>query len=205
MAGPDRREAARGERSGAGLHQCDALLRPMAGGAGRGAGTGDRGVALRPGARTAEESAEGCQHQAAHGRGAGVLRRRFWPRPRAGGGAGRVFCGGGRQAPQRGEIPGASHRVRSGVSLSCRSAEGAGDTAACQAADERGRRLGGHWRRADGHLSAGHAGRLEPIGRTPLRLFRPEDEPPVLLRAGDEVRFRPVTPEEFARLQERKS
>jgi inhibitor of KinA len=38
-----------------------------------------------------------------------------------------------------------------------------------------------------------------------LRLFRPEDEPPVLLRAGDEVRFRPVTPEEFARLQERKS
>ncbi len=43
------------------------------------------------------------------------------------------------------------------------------------------------------------------IGRTPLRLFRPEDEPPVLLRAGDEVRFRPVTPEEFARLQERKS
>lgn len=40
------------------------------------------------------------------------------------------------------------------------------------------------------------------IGRTPLRLFRPEANPPVLLQAGDEVRFKPVTPEEFARRME---
>lgn len=36
------------------------------------------------------------------------------------------------------------------------------------------------------------------IGRTPLRLFDPEREPPALLRAGDEVRFRPITREEFS-------
>lgn len=40
------------------------------------------------------------------------------------------------------------------------------------------------------------------IGRTPLRLFRPEDDPPVLLQAGDIVKFKAVTPEEFAKLQE---
>ena len=43
------------------------------------------------------------------------------------------------------------------------------------------------------------------IGRTPLRLFRPEDDPPVLLQAGDIVKFRPVTPEEFGKLQEARS
>jgi inhibitor of KinA len=37
------------------------------------------------------------------------------------------------------------------------------------------------------------------IGRTPLRLFRPQEDPPVLLRAGDRVRFRPITAEEFAK------
>lgn len=37
------------------------------------------------------------------------------------------------------------------------------------------------------------------IGRTPLRLFRPELSPPVLLQAGDEVRFRSITPDQFAR------
>lgn len=37
------------------------------------------------------------------------------------------------------------------------------------------------------------------IGRTPLRLFRPDQNPPVLLQAGDEVRFKPVAPAEFAR------
>lgn len=37
------------------------------------------------------------------------------------------------------------------------------------------------------------------IGRTPERLFQPEHNPPVLLRAGDRVRFLPVTPEDFAR------
>ena len=36
------------------------------------------------------------------------------------------------------------------------------------------------------------------IGRTPLRLFRPEDERPSLLRAGDRVKFRAITAEEFA-------
>ena len=40
------------------------------------------------------------------------------------------------------------------------------------------------------------------IGRTPLRLFRPAEDPPVLLQAGDIVKFKPVTAEEFARLQE---
>ncbi len=35
------------------------------------------------------------------------------------------------------------------------------------------------------------------IGRTPLALFRPAEDPPTLLRAGDIVRFRPITPDEF--------
>jgi len=37
------------------------------------------------------------------------------------------------------------------------------------------------------------------IGRTPLQLFDPEKDPPVLLRAGDRVRFRSITREEFER------
>ncbi len=37
------------------------------------------------------------------------------------------------------------------------------------------------------------------IGRTPLRLFRPEQNPPVLLQPGDRVKFRAITREEFAR------
>ncbi len=39
------------------------------------------------------------------------------------------------------------------------------------------------------------------IGRTPLRLFRPEEDPPVLLCAGDNVKFRPIDREEFAKLE----
>ena len=35
------------------------------------------------------------------------------------------------------------------------------------------------------------------IGRTPARLFTPEREEPTLLRAGDRVRFREISPEEF--------
>jgi inhibitor of KinA len=35
------------------------------------------------------------------------------------------------------------------------------------------------------------------IGRTPLRLFDPEKNPPALLRAGDRVRFREITRNEF--------
>lgn len=36
------------------------------------------------------------------------------------------------------------------------------------------------------------------IGRTPWRLFQPDRDPPVLLRAGDHVRFRAITAAEFA-------
>jgi len=36
------------------------------------------------------------------------------------------------------------------------------------------------------------------IGRTPLMLFRPKENPPALLRVGDQVRFRAITAEEFA-------
>jgi inhibitor of KinA len=38
------------------------------------------------------------------------------------------------------------------------------------------------------------------IGRTPLRLFDPAKSPPTLLRAGDRVRFRVITCEEFEKL-----
>jgi inhibitor of KinA len=37
------------------------------------------------------------------------------------------------------------------------------------------------------------------IGRTPLQLFNPQKDPPALLRAGDRVRFRSITREEFER------
>jgi len=37
------------------------------------------------------------------------------------------------------------------------------------------------------------------IGRTPLKLFRPERDPPSLLRPGDIVRFKPITEDVFAR------
>lgn len=39
------------------------------------------------------------------------------------------------------------------------------------------------------------------IGRTPVRLFTPEVDPPSLLRTGDRVKFRAVAREEFARLE----
>lgn len=35
------------------------------------------------------------------------------------------------------------------------------------------------------------------IGRTPLKLYRPEEEPPVFIQAGDYIRYVPVTEEEF--------
>ena len=38
------------------------------------------------------------------------------------------------------------------------------------------------------------------IGRTPSKLFDPTKDPPVLLRAGDRVRFRAITREEFESL-----
>ena len=41
------------------------------------------------------------------------------------------------------------------------------------------------------------------IGRTPLRLFSPTAEPPCLLQPGDEVRFLPVSPDEYRAIKER--
>lgn len=38
------------------------------------------------------------------------------------------------------------------------------------------------------------------IGRTPLRLFAPERVNPFLYQAGDRIRFKPISPEEYARL-----
>ena len=38
------------------------------------------------------------------------------------------------------------------------------------------------------------------VGRTPLLLFHPEKNPPVLLRAGDRVHFRAITRDEFEAL-----
>jgi inhibitor of KinA len=40
------------------------------------------------------------------------------------------------------------------------------------------------------------------IGRTPLSLFRPAENPPTLLLPGDRVRFRPISSEEFTALRE---
>jgi inhibitor of KinA len=41
------------------------------------------------------------------------------------------------------------------------------------------------------------------IGRTPLKLFQPDREPPVLLQMGDIVQFNPVTKEKFEDLLEK--
>lgn len=38
------------------------------------------------------------------------------------------------------------------------------------------------------------------IGRTPLKLFRPTENPPVLLQVGDRVKFRAIKADEFERL-----
>jgi len=38
------------------------------------------------------------------------------------------------------------------------------------------------------------------IGRTPLRLFTPESDPPCLLQPGDQVRFVPIPPKQFEAL-----
>jgi inhibitor of KinA len=39
------------------------------------------------------------------------------------------------------------------------------------------------------------------IGRTPSKLFRTDREPMGLVEIGDEVRFRAITPDEFAALE----
>ncbi|HLZ87843.1 MAG TPA: carboxyltransferase domain-containing protein, partial [Puia sp.] len=41
------------------------------------------------------------------------------------------------------------------------------------------------------------------IGRTPVRLFDPQADPPIRLQPGDRVRFYPVTPTEFRELSGR--
>ena len=41
------------------------------------------------------------------------------------------------------------------------------------------------------------------IGRTPLKLFRPGQEPPTLLQPGDRVKFRAISADEFAHLEKR--
>ncbi len=41
------------------------------------------------------------------------------------------------------------------------------------------------------------------IGRTPVTMFRAEDEPPVLLSPGDEVEFYSITEDEFTHYQKR--
>lgn len=41
------------------------------------------------------------------------------------------------------------------------------------------------------------------IGRTPLRLFRPEQNPPTFLQMGDIVRFRQITSEDFYQIVKR--
>lgn len=38
------------------------------------------------------------------------------------------------------------------------------------------------------------------IGRTPIRVFDPQREPPGIVQAGDTMRFYTITPEEFARI-----
>lgn len=40
------------------------------------------------------------------------------------------------------------------------------------------------------------------IGRTPLKIFDPQRPNPFLLKAGDLVKFRPITPDEYRRLAE---
>ncbi|MNQ86793.1 Kinase A inhibitor [compost metagenome] len=40
------------------------------------------------------------------------------------------------------------------------------------------------------------------IGRTPVRMFRPEAIPPSLLQAGDQVKFEPITSEQFHAFEE---
>jgi KipI family sensor histidine kinase inhibitor len=41
------------------------------------------------------------------------------------------------------------------------------------------------------------------IGRAPVRLYDPRQDPPALFRPGDDVRFEPIGPEEFERRRER--
>lgn len=46
------------------------------------------------------------------------------------------------------------------------------------------------------------AGGWRLIGRTPLKLFRPQDKSPFVYEAGDSIRFRSISPEEYESLTE---
>ncbi|WP_419871330.1 5-oxoprolinase subunit PxpB [Candidatus Pristimantibacillus sp. PTI5] len=48
-----------------------------------------------------------------------------------------------------------------------------------------------------GVYSVSTPGGWQLIGRTPLALFRPQEEIPSLLRPGDSVRFKPITSQEY--------
>lgn len=39
------------------------------------------------------------------------------------------------------------------------------------------------------------------IGRTPIRLFNPEKNPPTLLMAGDKIKFKPISYEEYVKME----
>ena len=47
----------------------------------------------------------------------------------------------------------------------------------------------------------GTPGGWQLIGRTPVELFLPDQEIPSLLRPGDQVRFRPITTEEYKKME----
>ncbi len=43
------------------------------------------------------------------------------------------------------------------------------------------------------------------IGRTPIKLFRPDEESPSLLQAGDKIKFTPISYPEFMKWEEQKN
>ncbi|WP_072337761.1 MULTISPECIES: 5-oxoprolinase subunit PxpB [unclassified Paenibacillus] len=51
-----------------------------------------------------------------------------------------------------------------------------------------------------GIYSVDTPGGWQIIGHTPLKLFRPEDDPPSYLQAGDRIRFRPISLKEYQSL-----
>ena len=48
----------------------------------------------------------------------------------------------------------------------------------------------------------GTPGGWQLIGRTPLALFRPSDKVPSLLKAGDKIKFKPISLEEYTKWEE---
>ena len=46
-------------------------------------------------------------------------------------------------------------------------------------------------------------GGWQVIGRTPVKMFMPDQMPPVYLKAGDRVKFYPITYDEFENYQDR--